>query len=228
MMQLSFFEQAPAGPRSNINPAALAEYREMYGYWVTEDDLFYGVYGILHSPDYRRRYATDLAKMLPRIPDLVEPRDFLQFAIIGRYLADLHINYERVPMWAWCVEEYDIHVTPDDPVERYRVERMKWAVDEDGNKDHTAVIVSPWLTLRGIPEAAQRYQVGPRSALNWWMYNYRVRRDKRSGIINDVNDWGLELDPPNPRYIIDLGKRLVTVSMWTMEAVDALPLLEER
>jgi predicted helicase len=38
-----------------------------------------------------------------------------------------------------------------------------------------------------------------------------VKTDKASGIVNDVNQWGLEKG--NPRYIIDLIKRVVTVSL---------------
>ncbi len=74
---------------------------------------------------------------------------------------------------------------------------------------------------------AHRYVVGPRTALEWLIDRYRIRVDKASGIVNDVNDWGLELDPPNPRYNVDLIKRVTTVSVETMKIVDNLPPLRE-
>ena len=103
---------------------------------------------------------------------------------------------------------------------------MKWASKAKA-KDQSAIVVNDWLALRGIPEEAHRYVVGPRSALDWLIDRYRVRTDKPSGIVNDPNDWGLELDPPQPDYIPTLIKRIVTVSLETMRLVDSLPPLEE-
>ena len=56
------------------------------------------------------------------------------------------------------------------------------------------------------------------------MDRYQVRTDKPSGIVNDPNDWSIEHD--NPRYILDLLKRIVTVSVETMKIVDKLPPLD--
>ena len=67
--------------------------------------------------------------------------------------------------------------------------------------------------------------MGPRSALAWLIDRYQVTTDKTSGIVNDPNDWGMEHG--QPRYILDLVKRLVTVSIETMKIVKALPPLEE-
>lgn len=58
--------------RDNISDDALADYRASYGDGVTKDHLFAYVYGVLHHPDYRARYATDLAKLLPRIPKIAD------------------------------------------------------------------------------------------------------------------------------------------------------------
>ena len=58
--------------RDNISDDALADYRASYGDGVTKDHIFAYVYGVLHHPDYRARYATDLAKLLPRIPKIAD------------------------------------------------------------------------------------------------------------------------------------------------------------
>ena len=210
-------------PRDNITDQALAVYQSRYGGDVTKDGIFAYVYGILHSPDYRERYAADLSRMLPRIPEVTTAEAFYAFAEAGQALLDLHIGYEGVDPYA--LEEVWGEGTPDDDA-RWYVRKMKWA-GTPKQKDRSAIVVNDWLTLRGIPEEAHRYVVGPRSALEWLLDRYQVRTDKASGIVNDPNDWGLELEPPQPDYIPQLVKRIVRVSVQTMRIVDGLPALEE-
>ena len=69
-----------------------------------------------------------------------------------------------------------------------------------------------------------RYMLGSRSAIEWIIDRYQVKTDKKSGITNDPNDWAEEVG--DPRYILDLLCRIVTVSIETMRIVDALPSLE--
>lgn len=70
--------------------------KEKYGHKTTREDIFYYVYGILHSPEYRTKYAADLKKSLPRIPLVDKVEDFKAFSKAGRDLADLHLNYETI------------------------------------------------------------------------------------------------------------------------------------
>ena len=210
-------------PRDNITDQALTAYQSRYGEDVISDHIFAYVYGILHSTDYRERYATDLARMLPRIPEVSTADAFYAFAEAGQDLLDLHIGYEEADPYP--LEEVWSDEAPTDD-KRWYVRKMKWAGTSKA-KDQSAIVVNDWLTLRGIPEAAHRYVVGPRSALEWLIDRYRIRTDKPSGIVNDPNDWGLELDPPQPDYIPTLIKRIVTVSLETMQIVDSLPPLEE-
>ena len=205
----------------NIQDAALDSYRSRYGSAVSRDQIFAYVYGILHSPDYRERYAVDLAKMLPRIPEVASADDFHAFAEAGQALLDLHIGYEEVEPYG-LREQWALGAPEGD--ERWRVEKMRWAGSRK-EPDRSAIVVNDWLTLGGIPEGAHRYVVGPRSALEWLIDRYQVRRHKESGIVNDVNDWGLERGQPD--YIPQLVKRIVTVSMETMRIVDGLPALAE-
>ena len=90
--------------------------------------------------------------------------------------------------------------------------------------DRTKIVYNAHLTLAGIPEEAYRYQLGSRSAVEWVMDRYRMTTDKASGIVNDPNDWAAEQG--DPRYIVELVKRIVTVSLETMRIVDALPTLD--
>ena len=201
----------------NVTDTALTQYRATYGSLVTKDEIFFYVYGLLHSPEYRAEFAGDLKKMLPRIPMV---KNFAGFAAAGRKLIDLHLNYETV-------EPYDLQelVTggrgADDAV--YRVTKMAFGKTAK-EKDKSRIVYNSRITLAGVPEEAYRYMLGPRSAVEWIMDRYQVKTDKASGIVNDPNDWATEHG--EPRYILDLVKRIVTVSVETMRIVDNLPDLD--
>lgn len=203
----------------NITDAALVDYRRQYGPDVTKDDIFHYVYGLLHSPDYRTRFAADLKKQLPRIPRVEAASDFRAFVSAGRELADLHMNYEQAA-------PYPLTITGDsphgDPYQWYRVEKMRYR--GKGAKDKTEITYNAHIAISGIPEEAQEYLLGSRSGLDWILERYRVTTDKASGIVNDPNDWAREVG--SPRYILDLIQRVTMVSVRTMEIVNALPSLE--
>jgi predicted helicase len=90
-----------------------------------------------------------------------------------------------------------------------------------GQADRSTIVYNTRVKLTNIPEEAYRYQLGARSAIEWIVDRYQVKVDKASEIINDPNDWS-----DDPRYIIDLLKRIVTVSLETMRIVDSLPSLD--
>ncbi|KGN29914.1 hypothetical protein N802_10215 [Knoellia sinensis KCTC 19936] len=211
----------------NITDEALGRFRTAYGEAFTKDDIFSYVYGLLHSPEYRETYAADLKKMLPRIP-LVE--DAQPFVDAGRKLSDLHLGYESVTPYP--LDGLDVD-TPgaDTAYEIFKVEKMAFAKKRDPETkklvaDKSTVIYNNRITLNGIPEDAYRYMLGSRSAVEWIIDRYQVKTDKASGIVNDPNDWSREVS--DPRYIIDLLARIVTVSLETMKIVDALPPLAIR
>ncbi len=205
---------APYRRVDNVTDEILADYQGTYGEETTKDDIFFYVYGLLHSPDYRERFQADLKKMLPRIPKVSGREDFLAFAEAGRRLSDLHIGYETVEPWSLAIQE------PADA--DYRVKKMKFA-GSGKNKDRSTIIYNDQIKVAGIPEEVHRYMLGSRSAIEWIMDRYQVKTDKKSGITNDPNDWSEEVG--DPRYILDLIGRIVRVSIETMEVVDGLPRL---
>ena len=212
-------ELLPVEPhrQDNISDEALDVYRNRYGQWVTKDHIFAYVYGILHSPYYREQYASDLARMLPRIPEVTTIDVFRAFSEAGQRLLDLHIGYEEAEPYS--LEEHLKSGAPDGP-ERYRVQKMRWG-GSTRTPDRSMIVYNDWITLAGIPGEAHEYVVGPRSALDWLIDRYRVTTDKASGIVNDPNDWGRELG--EDRYIIDLVRRVTTVSVETVKIVRGLP-----
>ncbi len=215
--------------RDAITDAILATFRGVYGPNVSKEDIFYYVYGVLHSPEYRTRFAADLKKMLPRIPLTREAKDFKAFSEAGRTLAEWHLNYETVEPWP--VKEHSAALELD-PDEHYRVQKMVFARPTADQKaagqkwDKSRIIYNSHITLSDIPLAAYDYVVNGKPAIEWIIERYQVTRDKDSGIVNDPNDWCREHN--QPRYIIDLVKRIVRVSIETMKIVRSLPPLNER
>lgn len=202
----------------NITDWVLEEYQRTYGADVTKDDIFSYVYGVLHSIEYRDRYAADLKKALPRILQVAGVDRFSAFVAAGRKLGDLHVGYESLEPYR--LEELESTIVPTDEFDRYAVQKMKYG-GRAGAWDKTRIVYNAHIDLVGIPEEAQRYMLGSRSALDWILERYQVKTDKASGIVNDPNDWSREHD--EPRYIIDLIGRIVTLSLETIKIVDSLP-----
>ena len=204
---------------TNIAPAAVVEFREHYGdNGITDDDLFYYTYGMLHCRQWREAFADDLSKVQARIPMAPTTEDFHAFVGAGRELADLHVNYETVPLYP--LEEIHAPGWDADTPGAYRVAKMSYAGSRP-NLDTSRIIFNSTITLAGIPSEAHEYRLGSRSALDWLVDRYQVRTDSKSGITNNPNDWATEHD--DPRYILDLVKRVTTVSVETVKIVKALP-----
>ncbi|TCG02055.1 damage-inducible protein [Paraburkholderia strydomiana] len=187
---------------------------------ISKEDVFYYVYGLLHSPDYRERYADNLSKELPRIPCVKLAADFWTFSKAGRKLADLHVNYETVEMYPLQIEGGGLLLTDAD----YRVEKMRYG-KSGKDKDLTTLIYNDKITLGGVPLEAYEYLVNGKSALDWVVERQCVKTDKDSGIVNDANDYATET-MNNPRYPLELFQRVVTVSLETMKIVKSLPRLD--
>lgn len=199
--------------RDGVSDFILQRAIKSYGKAVNKEDIFYYVYGILHSPDYRTAFANDLKKMLPRIPLVDEPRDFWKFSKAGRTLAELHVNYENV-------EPYSEVIVKGDKGDNYKVSKMKFP-----KKDQKETIVyNSQITLENIPEKAYEYVVNGKSAIEWILERYQVTTDKKSGITNNPNDWADEVG--NPRYILDLLLSVINVSVQTVDIVNELPKLK--
>ena len=189
--------------RENTTAWALEQFRVHYrDDTIAKWDIFHYVYGLLHHPEYRERYAANLKRDLPRVP---YAPDFWGFAKAGGRLGEIHVGYEDVDEYPLTLIE-----TPDTQLD-WRVEKMKLS------KDKTQIVYNNFLTLDGIPAKAFDYRLGNRSALEWVIDQYRVKTDKRSGIVNDPNR------DDDPQYIVKLIAKVITVSLETVDIVADLP-----
>ena len=225
-----------------ISDFILNRAQQKYGNNVQREDIFYYVYGILHSKSYRETFSADLKKMLPRIPLVSDYQKFWEFSEAGRKLADLHLNYEEVERYPkievsslnyaqygskkQSVYDNDLIAAEPSPqilsdsenaYDYYAVEQMKFP--KKGEKG--TILYNHWHTIKNIPEKAYEYVVNGKSAIEWIMERYAVTTDKKSGITNNPNDWSRE--HKKPRAIFDLLLSIINVSVQTVDIVNGLP-----
>ena len=194
---------------------------------ISKEDLFFYIYGLFHSDDYKSRFTDNLKKELPRIPRVSRSADFLSFSQAGRKLAELHLEYELVEPYPITLKEGDLSLAIiDDPEAFYRVEKMKFG-GKRPNLDKTTVIYNPRITMTNIPLEAYDYVVNGKPALEWVMERQVVKTDKDSGIVNDANRYSIE-SIGDPAYPLKLFQRVITVSLETMKIVRSLPPLDIR
>jgi predicted helicase len=201
--------------RDGVSDFILAQARARYGERVSKEDIFYYVYGFLHSAEYRARFSADLKKMLPRLPLVESPKDFWVFSKAGRALADLHLGYDN---FASAPKAEDIGVLVKGAESgHFRVEKMRFPSKDDKSR----ILYNSQITVENIPAEAYEYQVNGKSAIEWVMERYAVTTHKDSGIKNDPNDWAEESG--NPRYILDVLLSVIRLSVETVKVVRELP-----
>jgi predicted helicase len=207
--------------KDGITDAGLLHFQTAYpGESISKSDVFYYIYGLLHSEEYKQRYADNLSKELPRIPAVKKFADFKAFSDAGRKLAELHIGYESIAPYPVTIEGGALLLsgfTDDD----YRVTQMKFA----SKADKTRVIYNHKITMTDIPLEAYDYIVNGKPALEWVMERQAVTTHKDSGIVNDANLWATET-MHDAAYPLKLFQRVITVSLETMKIVKSLPKLD--
>ena len=195
---------------SGVTDFILQRAREEYGPKTSAEDIFYYVYGLLHSTDYRKKFAADLTKTLPRIPLVGSPQEFKAFVKAGRRLADLHLNYETGPLCQQLI------ITGDNP-NKLNVTKMRFPSKEEKG----TILFNDSVKIENIPMTAYDYVVNGKSAVEWVMERYAVTKNADSGIVNDPNLWS-----DNHRYILDLVSRVIQMSVETQKVVAGLPKLD--
>ena len=208
----TFFQGSGQNQKNGVSNFILKRAHAQYGKTIGKEDIFYYVYGFLHSPEYRKVFSNDLKKMLPRLTLVDDVRDFWKFSKAGRRLAELHIEYETVLPFK------GVKVTGVSG-KFFEVTKMRFPK----KNEKQTIIYNSKISITNIPEKAYQYVVNGKSAIEWIMERYQVTTHKASGIKNDPNDWAKEVG--NPRFILDLLLSIINVSVQTVDIIEGLPKL---
>ncbi|MGN6603346.1 MAG: type ISP restriction/modification enzyme [Ginsengibacter sp.] len=189
----------------NITYWALELFQSNYGradsnsQAIAKEDIFHYVYAVLHNPAYRKKYEMNLKREFPRIP-LYE--NFWQWAKWGEQLINLHINYESVQAYPLVQKEI---ANKEHPKAKLK------ALKEDG-----IIVLDENSELHSIPSIAWEYKLGNRSALEWILDQYKEKKPKDPTIAEKFNTYQFA---DYKDHVIDLLKRVCTVSVETMKVV---------
>jgi predicted helicase len=197
----------------NLKEEFLRKLGGVLGRPVSPEEAFAYIYAVVSHPLYAERFAKDLKMDLPRVPLPQDPELFARLVKAGQELIRLHTEYETLPPWepvALKVKEEE--KVPEDPYERYRVERMKL------DKERGVLQYNDWVRVEGIPEEAFRWCPGGYSPLEWmvrfWKVEEKVPKGRGEAIVWDPNLFLKEKG--EPRYLLDLIGRAVQVAVRTV------------
>lgn len=213
----------------NITDWALKHFQEAYqSPAIKKEDIFYYTYALLNHPDYASHYEANLKSDLARIGILGEKEAFFELVGLGESLANALLNYETLPPYE--LERVKIKELPkhESRTKEWEIEGMK--LIENKEKDETLIcILNDYVQLKGIPKASLDFKIEGRSPLEWFIKNFRLKKDKESGIIDNPNDlWLIGEENDNPYYAEDIIPRLVQVGLTgrnIQEMLKSIPLV---
>lgn len=177
---------------------------------ISKQDIFHYVYAVLHDPVYRETYAPNLKRDFPRIPFY---SDFWTWAGWGERLMALHIGYE-------AIEPFAI-IRTDTPDEGARAAGVKAKAILKADRDNGQIRIDSETTLSDIPKEAFDYRLGNRSGLEWILDQYKEKTPKDPTIREKFNTYRFA---DHKDQVIDLIARVTTVSVETVEVVEAMRL----
>ena len=224
---LSLFAYGVDGTRhDNLTDWGLAQFTAHFAdKSITKEDVFHYVYAVLHDPVYREKYKLNLKREFPRIPFYA---DFRQWAAWGKQLMDLHIGYETAnpfPLEVVRSRKTDLHEAKkqkaideslaSEPMTEYGF-KPKIKVKLKADKEHGIIELDDLSLLKGIPKEAWAYKLGNRSALEWVLDQYKEKKPKDPTIREKFNTYRFA---DYKEHVIDLLKRVCTVSVGTMDVV---------
>jgi predicted helicase len=208
---VSLYRYTSTGERvENITDWGLKQFRDHYGKAekITKEDIFHYVYGVLHDPVYREKYALNLKREFPRIPFYPGFRAWVSW---GKRLMDLHIGYEAVEPWPIT--------RTDTPDEKARAAGVTPKTILRADPDSGIIRIDGETTLSAFPKKAFAYRLGNRSALEWILEQYKEKTPKDPTIREKFNTYRFA---EYKEKVIDLIGRVTRVSVETVEVIEAM------
>jgi predicted helicase len=174
---------------------------------ITKEDIFHYTYAVLHHPEYRKKYELNLKREFPRLPFY---DDFFKWAALGKQLMELHINYETVA-------PFDLQVIDNTHLVKDKNYKLKVKLKAD--KVNNVIAIDEHTYIHGIPESAWLYKLGNRSALEWVLDQYKEKKYTDKTIAEKFNTYRFA---NYKNHVIDLLKRVCTVSLETMKIIEEM------
>jgi predicted helicase len=189
---------------------------------ITKENIFYYIYSVFHSEEYKSKFKNNLSKEMARIPI---SKNFKLFSEIGKKLADIHLNFDNTKQYEDAVIEYtNDKLRNKDPRSYYRVEKM-FLKNKENASGKSYIIYNNNITIRNIPNEIFSYQINGKSALEWIIERQGIYEFKDSKITHDANDYANE-ELDNPKYPLELILKVITVSIETLKITKNLPTLD--
>lgn len=207
---LPFYRYNEDGERiENITDWGVQQFKSHYhNLSIDKKDIFHYTYAVLHNPQYRQQYEINLKREFPHLPYY---QDFSQWVKWGATLMELHLSYEAIEPYPLRIQEELI--PKDAPKTKLR------AIPENGT-----IILDENASLLDIPAVAWEYKLGNRSALHWILDQYKEKKPKDPIIAEKFNTYKFA---DYKDQVIDLIKRVCTVSVKTMEIVHEMEASQE-
>ena len=192
---------------------------------IKKEDIFHYVYGVLHNPAYRKKYALNLKREFPRIPFY---KDFWKWAKWGKELMNLHINYEEAKLFP--IKRIDIKVAEKIQKQKEFIPKVKESNRSFGikpkikvklrtDKGAGTIELDDITTLKGVPKEAWEYKLGNRSAIEWILDQYKEKKPKDPTIAEKFNSYRFA---DHKEEVIELIRKITTVSMETMAIINRM------
>ncbi|GAA7432622.1 hypothetical protein ID1000_02130 [Helicobacter pylori] len=175
---------------------------------IAEEEIFYYIYAVFHHKGYLEKYKHSLEKEAPRIA--LSP-DFKELSILGKELAELHLNYESGEMHT-SVQYGILKDAEEERGDYYDVEKMK----KEMKKGEYRIIYNQNITITKIPKKAFDYVVNGKSAIDWVIERYQKTMDKDSLIGNNPNDYA------GGKYVFELVCRVIKLSVKSVDLIEKI------
>lgn len=205
-----------------ISEQALAHFAQAYPRFKDEidaDAIFYYVYGLLHSPDYREKFKHNLEKDFARIPRVATYTDFKKFKSLGEKLVKLHADFDEAPLYAKC------KIVGLPQATSLMVKQLRYAKNGKGRSDSlldkTTIIYNDEISITNIPLAVQDYKLFGRSALDWVVSKVGQSVDRETEISNDFNEYVKYTS--DAQYILHLILKVIYISLATNKIIEKMP-----
>ncbi|RVZ43973.1 DEAD/DEAH box helicase [Helicobacter pylori] len=171
---------------------------------IVEEEIFYYIYAILHHKGYLKKYKNSLAKEAPRI---ALSEDFKELSVLGKELAELHLNYESGEMHTSVKHNL---------LESAEVEGYYDVIQMKKDKKGDRIQYNHHITITQIPQKAFDYVVNGKSAIDWVIERYSITKDKDSLIENNPNHYA------GGKYIFELLCRVIKLSEKSVDLIEKI------